>query len=309
VFLRHVCAAARWASLAAVALGGGGVGPALAAQPPLVVAVDGVLCDLSKTLAGPQLRVQCLIPAGVDPHQVVLKPSDRAALAAARLVLINGYGLTPALAASVTGSGWLAVAEKAVPQSEGRDPHVWHDPTQLRAMARTVAAALSRVDPAASRLIQQRSSAVSAVLSDLEGWSAAQVRTVPEVSRVLVTEHRAFAALARRYGLRELALLPTFSTRGALRPASLAAMAQAVRQSGTRVVFAEKTPPSKTLRRISRSSGIPISPKPLMADGLAPGMTTVQTATTNICTIVDGQGGRCDRAGAERLDRRWAAIP
>ena len=83
---------------------------------------------------------------------------------------------------------------------------------------------------------------------------------------------------------------------------------QAVRESGTRQLFAESLPISKTLRRISRASGVPVNPTPLVADGLAPDRSTVQTATGNVCTVVSGQGGRCDGAAAAGLARRWASI-
>jgi ABC-type Zn uptake system ZnuABC Zn-binding protein ZnuA len=296
--------------LQASCLGAAVASPGVAtAAPPLVVAVDGVLCDLSKTLAGPQLRVQCLIPPGADPHQFVLRPSDRQALDAAELVVLNGYGLSPALKRLRRGQNWVAVAEQAVPQSPGGDPHVWHDPANLRAMTRSVAAALNRLAPSAATQIQQRSKAAESVLNDLDNWAGAQIRTIPKASRIVVSEHRAFSTLARRYGLRELALLPAFTTTGVLRPSSLASISRAVQESGTRVLFSENAGSSKTLRRISRSSGTPIDPSPLVADGLARGLSTVQTATRNICTVVNGQGGRCDQAGAERLNRRWSAIP
>ena len=279
-----------------------------AAGAPVVVAADGVLCDLTRTLAADQLRVTCLIPAGADPHQVALRPRDRQALAEASLVLINGYGLTPALQRIQASPRWVAVAEAAVPQSPGRDPHVWHNSSQAAAMVRVVEAQLITLLPSAAAGVKQRGQAARAVLDDLGSWTGAQIRTVPEASRVLVTEHRAFASWTRRFGVRELPLLDSFTTGGVLRPASLAAMAQAIRASGTRQLFAESLPISKTLRRVSRSSGIPVNSTPLVADGLAPGRSAVQTATGNVCTFVDGQGGRCDNAGADRLAQRWAAI-
>ena len=55
---------------------GAAVVPAHAAQP-VVVAVDGTLCDLTKTLAAGAASVTCLIPPGGDPHSYRLKPSDR----------------------------------------------------------------------------------------------------------------------------------------------------------------------------------------------------------------------------------------
>lgn len=282
---------------------------ARAATPPLVVAGDGVLCDLTRTLAADHARVACLIPAGSDPHQAVLRPRDRQALADARLVLINGYGLSPVLARVSTKAPRVAVAEQAVPASPGRDPHVWHDPSQAAAMVRVVEARLAPLlAGAAAADLKRRSQAAAAVLADLGRWAEVQIDTVPARSRVLVTEHRAFSSLARRLGVRELPLLDSFSTAGVLRPASLAQMTKAVRDSGTRRLFAESLPVSKTLRRISRASGVPVNPTPLVADGLAPGRSTVQTATGNVCTFVNGQGGRCDGAGAEALARRWASI-
>lgn len=282
---------------------------AQAAGLPLVVAADGVLCDLTRTLAANQARVVCLIPAGTDPHQAALRPRDRQALAEAQLVLFNGYGLTPALDRLATSAPRVAVAEQAVPQSPGRDPHVWHNSSQAAAMVRVVEGRLVAVLPAAAAPgVTQRSQAARAVLDQLGTWTGAQIRTVPEASRVLVTEHRAFGSLARRYGIRELPLLDSFTTAGVLRPASLAAMTKAIRESGTRQLFAESLPVSKTLQRLSRSSGVPVNPTPLVADGLAPGRSTVQTATGNVCTFVNGQGGRCDSAAADRLAQRWVGI-
>jgi zinc/manganese transport system substrate-binding protein len=253
--------------------------------------------------------VVCLIPAGTDPHQAALRPRDRQALAEARLVLFNGYGLTPSLERVASKAPRIAVAEQAVPQSPGGDPHVWHNSTQAAAMVRVVEGRLLAVLPAAAAPgVKQRGQAARAVLDELGSWTGAQVRTVPQGSRVLVTEHRAFSSFARRYGVRELPLLDSFTTAGVLRPDSLAAMTKAIRESGTRQLFAESLPVSKTLRRVSRSSGVPVNSTPLVADGLAPGRSTVQTATGNVCTFVNGQGGRCDTAAADRLAQRWAAI-
>ncbi|MEB3199042.1 MAG: metal ABC transporter substrate-binding protein [Synechococcaceae cyanobacterium] len=280
------------------------------ASPPLVVASDGILCDLTRTLAADQARVVCLLPPGTDPHQYQLRPRDRQALSEAQLVLINGYGLSPALLQVASRTPKVAVAELAVPASPGRDPHVWHDPSNATAMLRVVDGRLAAVLPAAAQSgLKRRSAAARSVLEDTGRWAAAQMATVPEASRVLVTEHRAFASFARRYDLRELPLLPSFTSGGQLRPSSLAAITKAIKASGTRQLFSESQPISKTLRRISRSSGIPVNPTPLVADGLAPGRSTVQTATGNVCTFVIGQGGRCDEAGAERLSQRWSAIP
>ncbi len=104
-------------------------------------------------------------------------------------------------------------------------------------------------------------------------------------------------------------LIDSFATGGTLRPSSLSKIVHAVQDSGSRVLFIESLPVNKTLKRISRASGIPINNSPLYPDGLAPGgLSTVETATSNICVIVKAQGSTCDQAAADQISERWASI-
>lgn len=280
-----------------------------AAPPPSVVSVDGVLCDITRSLVQSDARVTCLVPPGADPHGIALRGSDRQALSSARLVLVNGYNLTPAMNRIRVNAPVVAVAERATPATPAKDPHVWHDPALTSAMVRESATALRPLLGAAKAgALQRRSQAMQAVLNQLGSWSAAQLQTVPSALRVLVTEHRAFSAFARRYGIRELPVIDDFASGGTLRPSSLGAISRAIRQSGTRAIFAEALPPSKTLRRISSVSGVSIAKQPLYADGLAPGTSLIQTATANVCTFVIAQGGNCDQRAASALQQQWAAI-
>ena len=81
------------------------------ADNPQVLAADGVLCDLTRTLATPSITVHCLLSGGEDPHSFSLSPEQRGRLEQADLVLINGHGLTPVLATLVEQGKALAVAE------------------------------------------------------------------------------------------------------------------------------------------------------------------------------------------------------
>ena len=295
------------------------LGAALLLPPPparaaTVVAADGVLCDLTRTLAEGLITVVCLLPASQDPHQAALRPSDRQVLAQSDLVLVNGYGLTPALSKVQGRRPQVAVAELAVPNSpsfEGagglRDPHVWHDPRQGAAMVRLIAERLAPFTDQDSRL-RSRSQQAALVLTDLDAWTVRQIATLPPSARVLASGHRAFRSFALRYGIRELAVIESFSTAGLLRPQGLNQVSDALKRSGARVIFPDRLPPSKTLRRISQRSGVPISSVALVADGLAAKASYVETFTANVCTFVEGQGGSCDRAGGQQLKRRWAAI-
>ena len=348
----------RFAAFALAALG-----PALAlaacgpSRGPEVVAADGVLCDLTQRLAGSDLQVACLLQPGDDPHQFHLTPQQSQQLRGAQLVLINGYGLTPALEKQARA---VAVAERAVPTSPkleapagkhdeslespspeadnhaeaghhhgdgdhhgDRDPHVWHDPAQAIAMVQLVAQQLETLKPQASQRIAGRAAAMVAVLQQLDRWNRQQFATIPAPPSPLATGHRAFASLARAYGLRELPVVDSLSSSLSLRPQAFAAVLAQLKRDKVTMLFAETLPASKSLQRISALSGVPIAPAPLVADGLATsgaglagangspvqGSSLVATLTANTCLIVNGLKGRCDQAGQHRLIQQWGAIP
>lgn len=309
----------------AVALGVQACGPA---QPPEVIAADGVLCDITKRLAAADLRVSCLLEPGDDPHQFRLTPQQSRELSQAQLILINGYGLTPALAKQ---DKTVAVAELAVPGSPelkalndghdhghdhshdhgDRDPHVWHDPSQAKAMVELVSDQLGALKPAARSRIAARARTMAAILQQLDSWNRQQLATIP-INRPLATGHRAFASLARAYQLQELPLVDGMSSSDSLRPQAFQAVVAQLKRDQVPMLFAEQLPANKALERISGLSGVPIAAQPLVADGLAPGPGTssdlITTLSANTCLIAKGLGGRCDAGSAQALIQRWQAI-
>lgn len=307
---------------------------------PLVVAADGVLCDLTTRLAGPDLRVRCLLAPGDDPHQFRLTPAQKRDLTGASLVLINGYGLTPAVAAL---PGAVAIAELAVPESPqlpgpaqplpptsadhghddhghhdhgNQDPHVWHDPRQASAMVRLVGERLARLAPTDAAAIRRRASTMTSLLAALDQWNGRQLATIPRDANgqapPLASGHRAFTSLARRYGLRELAVVDGSSSSKSLRPQAFEAVVRQLKQERVPILFAEQQPAPRNLERISALSGVPMAAEPLLADGLAAGSDgdgdLMLTLTGNTCAIAEGLGGQCDREGQRQLIRQWEAI-
>ena len=279
------------------------------ASQPSVVAVDGTLCDLTRTLAGTAISVTCLIPPGGDPHGYRLKPSDRQALSKADLVVHVGFNLTPSAKQISVSAPVVAVGELALPSYRGNDPHVWHDPANSAAMTTVVANRLSPLlSGDASSAFATRAARAQSVLNDLGVWASVQFAKLPADQRVLVTDHQTYSHLASRYDLEEISMLDSYTTGGALKPSSLNAITEAVTNSGAKVIFSSYLPANKSLRRISKRSGLPIASTPLYGEGLAPGETAVSTATKNICSILKGQGASCDQASANVLANRWADI-
>ncbi len=281
-----------------------------AAVKPSVVAFDGVLCDLVRTVASTSANVYCVIPPTGDPHFYRLKPNDLQAIAKANIVFHNGFYLTPAALQLSTKAPVIAVAEKAIPKYKGQDPHVWHDPNNVSAMATTIEKNLMKVLPQTElNALNSRTFKAKSVLKELSNWTSAQLKSIPTQRRVLVTQHRAFSHLTGRFKLRELPVIDSFTTGGNLRPSSLTKIVDEIKNSGSRVLFTESLPINKTLRRISRASGLPIFSVPLYPDGLAPGgLSTIETATSNICVIAQGQGIACDQLSADQIASRWEDI-
>ena len=362
-------------ALAMVLLGGLGTGcsrprslqssgPAEAgADNPQVAAGDGVLCDLTRTLATPSITVHCILSGGEDPHTFSLSPEQRGRLEQADLVLINGHGLTPALATLADQGDALAVAEaiELQPMAEadplpmtddhddhgqsdgddhddhggaeadplpmtddhddhgqsdgddhghdhgGADPHAWHNPENTQAMAMVITQELTRLAPEDATSLQALNQEATAVLKDMDAWAEQQVETVPSRQRVLATSHKAFGHYARRYGFRELALRG-FSTTEAIRPATLSNLRRELEEANVVVLFPEQDPPGQSLQVISQQSGIPLSPQHLIADGLAPGQSTVETFVSNTCAISRGLQGQCDEAAGQDLASRWRTL-
>ena len=279
------------------------------ASQPSVVAVDGTLCDLTRTLAGTAISVTCLIPPGGDPHGYRLKPSDRQALSKADLVVHVGFNLTPSAKQISVSAPVVAVGELALPSYRGNDPHVWHDPANSAAMTFVVANRLSPLlSGDASLAFATRAARAQSVLNDLGVWASVQFAKLPANQRVLVTDHQTYSHLASRYDLEEISMLDSYTTGGALKPSSLNAITEAVTNSGAKFIFSSYLPANKSLRRISKRSGLPIASTPLYGEGLAPGETAVSTATKNICSILKGQGASCDQAAATALANRWESI-
>ena len=274
-----------------------------------IVAVDGTLCDLTSTLVGDAARVTCLIPPGGNPHSYQLKPSDRQTLAGAALVVHNGFNLTPSVRKISASGPIVAVGEVALPSYSGSDPHVWHDPQATAAMVGAISRELKKVLPAESHAgLSRRTSQAMAVFNGLSAWGSTQFANLPESRRVIVTDHRTYSHMADRFGFREIAMLDSHTTGGVLRPSSLNAITKEIKSSDVLVLFKPSWNATKTLKRISKRSGVPISSMPLNGEGVAVGETAVSTATNNICTMVNGQGGQCDQVEAARLAKSWSAI-
>ncbi|HEX8003892.1 MAG TPA: zinc ABC transporter substrate-binding protein [Mycobacteriales bacterium] len=200
------------------------------------------LAYVARAVGGDRVDVVDLTPAGAEPHDLELAPSQVSAVERADLVLLV-RGLQPEAEAA-------APDRREVVLEAGNDPHVWLDPTALRTFAALVAARLEMADPdhdytPAAVAFRERLDRLDA---DLRAGLAHCAR------RDLVTSHAAFAFLARRYGLRQIGI-SGFDPDAEPPPGKVAEIARYVRERGVTTVFSERLVSPKVAEAIARETG------------------------------------------------------
>jgi zinc/manganese transport system substrate-binding protein len=127
--------------------------PALAAGPLRVVAAENFYADLARQIGGSHVEVTSILAnPDDDPHLFESSPSTARMLADADIVIYNGAGYDPwmdrLLSATDQSSRVVFVAAELTGYKSGSNPHLWYDPPTFPAMAKSLAAELSRHDPA-----------------------------------------------------------------------------------------------------------------------------------------------------------------
>ena len=191
----------------------GGDSPAGAEGPLRVVTTTGIIGDVAQRIAGEHARVEALMGPGVDPHLYKASESDVRRLSEADLVLYNGLHLEGKMGDILTKMARtrpvIAVTEEVPedllrepPEFLGQyDPHVWFDVSMWAQTLGPIARELSALDPEHAKEFEANAAALEKELTELDAWVEAQILTIPEPQRILVTAHDAFGYFGRRYGM------------------------------------------------------------------------------------------------------------
>ena len=263
-----------------------------------VVASFSILGDMAAKVGGDRIALTVIAGPDTDAHSFQPRPSDAAALREARLVIRNGLGFDAWMDRLIRASGRtgavVTTAEGITPrmmaahahahdhggaarrqgQAAGPrqvpDPHAWQDLRHGQAYVRAIAAALIAADPAREADYRRNADAYLARLDALDAWVRAQVATVPEARRRVVTSHDAFGYFADAYGLAFLAP-QGISTASEPSAAQVGRLIRQIREERISAVFMENMANPATLRRVAAEAGVPVGGR-LYADALsAPG--------------------------------------
>jgi len=182
--------------------------------------------EILRQVGGTYINVVELTPAGEGAHDVQLTAKQLNVLSSASALFYISDGFQPDvekavaslpntvvpidLLQSVTLLDVVAQLDGTEGETDGevlasgKDPHVWLDPANMIAMTTAVADSLSQLSP---NFATQFSTAAKSYIAELQTLvTEIDTHLATCESRVLVTSHRAFAYLAKRANLRQVAI-------------------------------------------------------------------------------------------------------
>ncbi len=197
----------RFAAILTLAFAGALAGPA-AAEVPRVVTDFGPVQSLVMDVMGDVGAPETLLPAGGDPHDFQLRPSQAQMLADADVVFWVGPELMPSLGDAMASLAGQAQVVALLHEGGGRqrpfdaggvDPHAWLDPANGAAWAGTIATVLSARDPANAATYAANAAALQTRLTALDADLTAALAPVKD--RPFVVYHDALGYFADHFGL------------------------------------------------------------------------------------------------------------
>ncbi len=290
--------------------------PAVSKAQAPVIAVENFLADITRQVAGTRIEVRSLVPFGVDPHGYEPTPQDVAAVATARLIVVNGAGLESFIAKLIANAGGdrpmveasAGLASRSAREGEvleggviatgptsEPDPHFWLDPVMTVRYVQNIRDALSRVDPAGEPTYGANADAYIRQLRELDAWIAGQVAVLAPVKRALVTNHESLGYFADRYGFRIVGtVIPSVSSEASPTARQLARLVDGLKKAGARAVFLEVGGSPQLARQVAQEAGIPIVTELYthsLTDKSGPAPTYLDMMRYNVKTIVGALAG------------------
>ena len=285
-----------------------------------VVTTVAPITSIVENIGGDRIRLQGIVPEGVNSHTYEPSPSIARTLAQADLIIANGLFLEePALkiAESVKRDDTpiLLLGDKTIsrdrwafdfsfPESEGHpNPHLWPDPTLALRYAQLTHQTLVSLDPPNRNYYDDNLSVFTGRINRLDAAIRQAVETIPPDNRRLLTYHDSWAYFARTYGFEVIgAIQPSDFSEPS--PQEMGRIILHIRELDVPAVFGSEVFPSSALQQIARESGARYSDE--LADDDLPGApgdpdhSYLGLMTRNMIVMVQALGG--DVAPLQGLD-------
>lgn len=242
---------------------------ARAADTPLpVVTSFSILADMVKTIGGDAVTVTNLVAPDGDAHTFEPRPTDAKAVAAAKLVFVNGLGFEGwmnRLTESAHYTGPVIVVSKGVTprtmteDEDGTsktvtDPHAWQNLENGRIYVKNISEALIAALPAQAQAIATRTKNYDSEIVKMQGWINAEFAPIPQKKRKIITSHDAFGYFGAAYKI--VFLAPEgLSTESEPTAKDVAALIDQIKAQHVTSVFLENMSNPRLIKQIAKDGG------------------------------------------------------
>lgn len=195
-----------------------------------------------------------LTPSGVEPHEWEPNARDIASIEKINLLIANGAGFEPWLDKMTENLAeknvrTVKVAEGLTIQS---DPHIWLDPLLAKQQVVKITQALTDVDSLNSAFYRANGKKLEEKLGQLNEMFKTGLKNCSK--KTIVTSHDAFGYVARRYGLKQLAIAG-LSPDQEPTPQELAQTVQFAKTHGVKYIFFETLVSPRLAETIAKEIG------------------------------------------------------
>lgn len=219
------------------------------ASKPEVVTTFEPMYEFTKAIVGDKVKVENIVPANQEVHEFEPSAKQVATMTNAQALIYNSTDLEK-WALKVKNDGVKIEASKDVDKIEG-DPHTWISPKQAIVEVNTIAEALGKAFPDDKATFEKNAANYVAKLKKLD----AEFDTLKDAKqKTFITQHEAFAYLARDYGMNEIAIAgldPEVEPSAA----TLAKLKGEMEKAGLKNVYFEGNANSKIAETLAKSVG------------------------------------------------------
>ncbi len=223
------------------------------------------IMEFAKRICGPRGEVEMLLPPGVEVHTWQPRASDVLSLSKTDLLIAVGANLEPWLPGLVgsvanprmiildASRGLDLIRDRDEGSSPAPDPHYWLDFSLDQRIVEKITDTCCGLSPGDAGTFRQNAALLNERLKELDGRFRKSLAGCKGKDFV-IGGHGAFGYLARRYGLRQIALYG-LSPDSEPTPRQVAQVISFVKKNEIAVIFYEKSDSSKLARMVASETG------------------------------------------------------
>ena len=269
--------------------------------------------EIAQAVGGNHVKVATLVPQGQGAHDYELTSQQLQQAQKSDVVFYLGDGFQTAVEKAVKGlpssvksvdllsdiallnvTAQLAGVDGTTDGGtlgDGKDPHVWLDPKNVATMAKRIERELAAAD---QKHASEYAANATAYIAKLIALGEKMQKGLAHCdSNVIVTSHRAFEYLAKRFGLRQI---PIAGISPDTEPSAktLEAVAKAAKAEHVKVIYFETNLPSDISKTVADQIGAKtdvLDPIEMLSDKqIKAGATYISVQESNLKTLEQGLG-------------------